>query len=158
MIELPLGCINHSSFAMIRKYALGLLILPAIMLATGWYLVQIEEFDWVEFLALLGTPAAVLILAWAALVANEIANRRSERRPQQVRSDKFLLYYPLAPAFYLLVGWGALRAGYINEAYFLAVAGTPAAVLTLAWIALVVNEVANKRSARRQRDDDGKLL
>jgi hypothetical protein len=138
---------------MIRKYALGLLILPTIMLAIGWYLVQIEEFDGVEFLAFLGMPAAVLVLAWAAVVASEIANRQGERRPQQARSDNFLFYYPLAPAVYLLVGWGALRAGYINEAYFLAVAGAPAAILTLAWIALVANEIANRRSARRQRDD-----
>jgi cytochrome b subunit of formate dehydrogenase len=104
-------------------------------------------------LAFLGTPAAVMILAWAAVVANELANRRSKRRPQQVRSTKFLFYYLFAPAFYLLVGGGALWAGYINEAYFLAVAATPAAVLTLAWIALVANEIANRRYARHQRDD-----
>jgi hypothetical protein len=123
------------------------------MLAIGWYLVQTGDFDGVEFLAFLGTPAAVLVLAWAAVAANEIANRRNERRPQQVRSTKFLFYYPLAPAFYLLVGGGALWAGYINEAYFLAVAATPAAVLTLAWIAVLANEIANRRSTRRRRDD-----
>jgi len=138
---------------MIRRYALGFLIPPAIMLAIGWYLVQTGDFDGVEFLAFLGTPAAVMILAWAAVVANEVANRRSERRPQQVRSNRFLFYYPLAPAFYLLVGGGALWAGYIGEAYFLAVAGAPAAVLTLAWLAVLANEVANRRSARRRRDD-----
>lgn len=138
---------------MIRRYALGLLIPPAIMLALGWYLVQTGNFDGVEFLAFLGTPAAVMILAWAAVVANEIANRRSKRRPHQVRSTKFLFYFPLAPAFYLLAGGAALWAGYIGEAYFLAAAGTPAAILTLAWIAVLVNEVANRRSARRQGDD-----
>jgi hypothetical protein len=138
---------------MIRKYALGLLILPALMLAIGWYLVQTGDFDGVEFLAFFGAPAAVLVLAWAAVVANEIANRRSERRPQQVRSSKFLFCYPLAPAFYLLVGGGALWAGYINEAYFLAAAGAPATVLTLAWIAVAANAIANRRSARRRRDD-----
>jgi hypothetical protein len=123
------------------------------MLAIGWYLVQTGDFDGVEFLAFLGTPAAVLVLAWAAVVANDIANRRSERRPQHVGSTRFLFYYPLAPAFYLLVGGGALWAGYINEAYFLAAAGAPAAVLTLAWLAVLANEVANRRSARRQRDE-----
>ena len=138
---------------MIRKYALGFLIPPALFLAVGWYLLQTGDFDGVEFLAFVGTPAAVMVLAWAAIMANEIANRRSERRPQQDRSSKFLFYYPLAPAFYLLVGWGALRAGSINEAYFLAVAGAPAAVLTLAWIAVAANEIANGRSTRRQRDD-----
>ncbi|UVF20551.1 hypothetical protein HPT29_005300 [Microvirga terrae] len=138
---------------MIRRYALGFLIPPAIMLAIGCYLVQTGDFDGVEFLAFLGTPAAVLVLAWAAVVANEIANRRSERRPQQVRSTRFLFYYPLAPAFYLLVGGGALWAGYIGEAYFLAAAGAPAAVLTLAWLAVLANEVANRRSARRRRDE-----
>jgi uncharacterized membrane protein YbhN (UPF0104 family) len=84
---------------MIRRYALGFLIPPAIMLAIGWYLVRTGDFNGLEFLAFLGTPAAVLVLAWAAVVANEIANRRSERRPQQVRSTRFLFYYPLAPAF-----------------------------------------------------------
>ena len=138
---------------MIRKYALGFLIPPALFLAVGWYLLQTGDFDGVEFLAFVGTPAAVMVLAWAAIMANDIANRRSERRPQQDRSSKFLFYYPLAPAFYLLVGWGALRAGSINEAYFLAVAGAPAAVLTLAWIAVAANEIANRRSTRRQRDD-----
>ncbi|MGF9760710.1 hypothetical protein AAII07_36530 [Microvirga sp. 0TCS3.31] len=138
---------------MIRKYALGHLIAPVIMLAIGWYLVQTGHFDGVEFLAFLGTPAAVLVLAWAAVVANEIANRRSERRPEQIRSNRFLFYYPLAPALYLLVGGGALWAGYIGEAYFLAVAGAPAVVLTLAWIAVLANEIANRRSARHQRDD-----
>ena len=138
---------------MIRKYALGFLIPPALFLAFGWYLLQTGDFDGVEFLAFVGTPAAVMVLGWAAVVANEIANRRSERRPQQDRSTRFLFYYPLAPAFYLLVGWGALRAGFINEAYFLAVAGAPAAVLTLAWIAVAANEIANRRSTRRQRDD-----
>lgn len=138
---------------MIRRYALGLLIPPAIMLGLGWYLVQTGDLDGLEFLAFLGTPAAVLVLAWAAVVANEIANRRSERRPQQIRSNGFLFYYPLAPAFYLLMGGGALWGGYINEAYFLAVAGAPAAVLTLAWLAVLANEVANRRSARRQRDE-----
>jgi hypothetical protein len=138
---------------MIRRYALGLLIAPVIMVAIGWYLVQTGDFDGLEFLAFLGTPAAVLVLAWAAVVANEIANRRSERRPQQGRSNKFLVYYPLTAAFYLLVGGGALWAGSINEAYFLAVAGAPAAVLTLAWLAVLANEVANRRSARRQRDE-----
>jgi hypothetical protein len=138
---------------MTRKYALGFLMPPAIMLAMGWYLVHTREFDGLEFLAFLGTPAAVLVLAWAAVVANDIANRRSKRRPQQVRSNKFLFYYPLAPAFYLLVGGDALWAGYISEAYFLAVAATPAAVLTLAWIALVANEIANRRSAKHQRED-----
>jgi small-conductance mechanosensitive channel len=125
------------------------------MMVIGWYLVHTGYLDGVEFLALLGTPAAVMILAWAAVVANEIANRRSERRPQQVRSTKFLFYYPLAPAFYLLVGWGALHAGYINEVYFLAVAGTPAAVLTLAWLAVLANEIANRRSLKRQRHGSG---
>ena len=96
---------------MIRKYALRFLILPALFLAAGWYLLQTGDFDGVEFLAFVGTPAAVMVLGWAAVVANEISNRRSERRPQQDRSTKFLFYYPLAPAFYLLVGWGALRAG-----------------------------------------------
>ena len=138
---------------MIRRYALGLLIPPAIMVAIGCYLVQTEDLNGLEFLAFLGTPAAVLVLAWAAVVANEIANRRSERRPQHVRSTRFLFYYPLAPAFYLLAGGGALWAGYINEAYFLAAAGAPAAVLTLAWLAVLANEVANRRSARRQRDE-----
>ncbi len=138
---------------MIRRYAFGFPIPPAIMLAIGWYLVHTGDFDGVEFLAFLGTPAAVMILAWAAVVANEIADRRSKRRPQQVRSTKFLFYYPLAPAFYLLAGGGALWAGYISEAYFLAVAGAPAAVLTLAWPAVVANEIANRRSERRQRDD-----
>jgi hypothetical protein len=114
--------------------------------------VQTGDFDGVAFLAFLGTPAAVLILAWAAVVANEIANRRSVWQPQQARSNKFLFYYPLAPAFYLLAGSGALWAGYISEAYFLAAAGAPAAVLTLAWLAVLANEVANRRSARRQRD------
>jgi hypothetical protein len=137
---------------MIRKYALGLLIPPAIMLAFGWHLVKTGDFDGVEFLAFLGTPAVVMILAWAAVVANEIANRRSERRPQQIRSNRFLFYYPLAPAFYL-VGGGALWAGYINEAYFLAAAGAPATILTLAWLAVLANEIANRRSARHQRDD-----
>ncbi|WP_460667082.1 hypothetical protein [Kribbella swartbergensis] len=136
-----------------RRYALGLLIPPAIMLAIGWYLVHTGDLDGLGFLAFLGTPAAVLVLAWAAVVANDIANRWSERRPQQVRSTKFLFYYPLAPAFYLLVGGGALWVGYINEAYFLAVAASPAAVLTLAWLAVLANEVANRRSARRQRDE-----
>jgi hypothetical protein len=138
---------------MIRKYALGFLIPPAIMLAIGWYLVHTGEFDGLEFLAFLGTPAAVLVLAWAAVVANDIANRRSKRRPQQGRSNKFLVYYPLAPAFYLLVGGGALWARYISEAYFLAAAGAPATVLTLAWLAVLANEVANRRSGRRHRDD-----
>jgi hypothetical protein len=55
--------------------------------------------------------------------------------------------------FYLLVGGGTLWAGYINEAYFLAAAGAPAAVLTLAWLAVLANEIANRRSARRQRDE-----
>jgi small-conductance mechanosensitive channel len=137
---------------MIRKYALGFLIPPAIMMAIGWFLVQTGDFDGVEFLAFLGAPAAVTILAWAAVVAHEIANRRSKQRPQRVRSTKFLFYYPLAPAFYLLVGGSALWAGYIGEAYFLAVAGAPAAVLTLAWLAVLANEIANRRSARRQRD------
>lgn len=135
---------------MIRKYALGFLIPPALFLAAGWYLLQTGAFDGVEFLAFVGTPAAVTVLGWAAVVANEIANRRSERRPQQDRSSKFLFYYPLAPAVYLLVGWGALQAGSINEAYFIAIAGAPAAVLTLAWIAMVANEIAKRRSARRQ--------
>ncbi|MBJ6127802.1 hypothetical protein [Microvirga splendida] len=121
---------------MILRYALGLLIPPAIMLVIGWYLVQTGHFNGVEFLAFLGTPAAVMILAWAAVVASEIANQRSVGRPQQVRSNRFLFYYPLAPAFYLLAGGGALWAGCISEAYFIAVAGTPAAVLTLAWLAL----------------------
>jgi hypothetical protein len=138
---------------MIRKYALGLLIPPAIMVAVGWYFVQTGDLDGVEFLAFLGTPAAVMILAWAAVVANEIANQRSVGRPQQVRSNKFLFYYPLTPAFYLLAGGGALWAGYISEAYFIAVAGSPAAVLTLAWLALVANAAANGRSARHQCDD-----
>ena len=138
---------------MIRKYALGFLIPPVLFLAVGWYLVQTGEFDGVKFLAFVGTPAAMMGLGWAAVVAHQIANRRSDGRPQQDRSSKFLFYYPLAPAFYLLVGWGALRAGYIDEAYFLAVAGTPAAVLTLAWIAVAANEIANRRSTRRQRDD-----
>jgi hypothetical protein len=137
----------------IRKYALGFLIPPALFLAVGWYLVQTGDFDGVEFLAFVGTPAAVMVLGWAAIVANEIANRRSERRPQRDRSTSFLFYYPLAPALYLLVGWGVLRAGYINEAYFLAVAGAPAAVLALAWIAVAANEIANRRSTRRQRND-----
>jgi hypothetical protein len=123
------------------------------MLAIGWYLVHTGDFDGVEFLAFLGTPAAVLVLAWAAVVANDIANRRSERRPQQVRSTKFLFYYPLAPALYLVVGGSALWAGYINEAYFLAAAGAPAAVLTLAWLAVLANDIANRRSARRPRDE-----
>ena len=135
---------------MIRKYALGFLIPPALFLAAGWYLLQTGDFDGVEFLAFVGTPAAVMVLGWAAVVANEISNRRSERRPQQDRSSKFLFYYPLAPALYLLVGWCALQAGSINEAYFLAIAGAPAAVLTLAWIAMVANEIAKRRSARRQ--------
>ncbi|MBQ0819261.1 hypothetical protein KBI52_03300 [Microvirga sp. HBU67558] len=138
---------------MIRKYALGFLIPPALILAVGWYLLRTGDFDEVKFLAFSGMPAAVMVLGWAAVVANKIANRRSERRPQQDRSSKFLFYYPLAPAFYLLVGWGALRAGYINEAYVLAVTGAPAAVLTLAWIAVAANEIANRRDARRQRDD-----
>ncbi|WP_114948540.1 hypothetical protein [Microvirga calopogonii] len=141
--------------AMIRKYALGFLIPPAIMLAVGWYLVLTGAFDGVEFLAFLGTPAAVMVLGWAAVVANEIANRRSVRRPQQVRSSKFLFYYPLAPAFYLLAGGCALWAGYISEAYFLAVAGAPAAVLTLAWLAILANEIANRRGARRERHSSG---
>ena len=138
---------------MIRQYALGFLIPPALCLAAGWYLLQTGSFDGVGFLAFVGTPAAVMVLGWAAVVANRIANRRSERQPQQDRSSKFLFYYPLAPAFYLLVGWGALRAGSIDEAYVLAVAGAPAAVLTLAWIGLAANEIANRRGARRQRDD-----
>lgn len=136
--------------AVVRKYALGFLIPPALLLAVGWYLVQTEDFDGVEFLAFVGTPAAVMVLGWAAVVANEIANRRSERRPQQDRSTKFLFYYPLAPALYLLVGWCALRAGSIDEAYFLAIAAAPAAVLTLAWIAAAANEIAKRRSAGRQ--------
>ena len=121
-----LGVVNLGIIAVIRKYALGFLIPPALLLAAGWYLVQTGDFDGVEFLAFVGTPAAVMVLGWAAVAAHEIANRRSERRPQRDRSTKFLFYYPLAPAFYLLVGWGALRAGSINEAYFLAVAGAPA--------------------------------
>ena len=145
-----LGAVNLGIIAVIRKYALGFLIPPALFLAAGWYLLQTGDFDGVEVLAFVGTPAAVMVLGWAAVVANEISNRRSERRPQQDRSSKFLFYYPLAPALYLLVGWCALRAGSINEAYFLAIAGAPAAVLTLAWIAMVANEIAKRRSARRQ--------
>jgi len=144
------GAVNLGIIAVIRKYALGFLIPPALFLAAGWYLLQTGDFDGVEVLAFVGTPAAVMILGWTAVVANGISNRRSERRPRQDRSSKFLFYYPLAPALYLLVGWGALRAGSINEAYFLAIAGAPAAVLTLAWIAMVANEIAKRRSARRQ--------
>ena len=145
-----LGAVNLGIIAVIRKYALRFLILPALFLAAGWYLLHTGDFDGVEFLAFVGTPAAVMVLGWAAVVANEISNRRSERRPQQDRSSKFLFYYPLAPALYLLVGWCALQAGSINEAYFLAIAGAPAAVLTLAWIAAAAHEIAKRRSARRQ--------
>ena len=119
-------------------------------MAAGWYLLQAGDFDGVEVLAFVGTPVAVMVLGWAAVVANEISNRRNERRPQQDRSSKFLFYYPFAPALYLLVGWGALRAGSIDEAYFLAIAAAPAAVLTLAWIAAAANEIAKRRSAGRQ--------
>jgi hypothetical protein len=137
----------------IRQYALGFLIPPVLFLAVGWSLLQTGRFDGVAFLAFVGTPAAVMLLGWAAVVAHQIANRRSDGRPEQDRSSKFLVYYPLAPSFYLLVGWGALRAGFINEAYVLAVAGAPAAVLTLAWIAVAAHEIAGRRCARRRRDD-----
>jgi ABC-type nickel/cobalt efflux system permease component RcnA len=137
----------------IRKYALGLLIPPALLLAVGWFALQGDGFFEIKFLAFVGTPAAVMVLAWAAVVANEIANRRSERRPHQGRSAKILFVYPLAPAILLLSGWAALRVGYIDEALFLLSAGAPAAVLLLAWAALVANEVANRRAAKRQHHD-----
>jgi hypothetical protein len=137
----------------IRKYALGLLIPPALLLAVGWFALQGDDFLEIKFLAFFGTPAAVMVLAWAAVVANEIANQRSERRPHQGRSAKILFVYPLAPAILLLSGWAALRVGYIDEALFLLSAGAPAAVLLLARAALVANEVANRRAAKRQHHD-----
>jgi hypothetical protein len=137
----------------IRQYALGFLIPPVLFLAVGWSLLQTGRFDGVAFLAFVGTPVAVMVLGWAAVVVHQIANRRSGRGPQQHRSTRFLVYYRLAPVLYLLVGWGALRAGSINEAYVLAVAGAPAAVLTLAWIAVAAHEIAGRRCARRRRDD-----
>jgi hypothetical protein len=38
--------------------------------------------DGAETLGWVGTLGAVLVLAWVALVANEIASRRREKRPE----------------------------------------------------------------------------
>jgi ACR3 family arsenite efflux pump ArsB len=63
---------------MARTYSLGFLIPPVLMLALAWGLLDAGYMNGVEVLAFISTPATVLVLAWAALVANEIANRRSE--------------------------------------------------------------------------------
>jgi hypothetical protein len=138
---------------MIRKYALGFLIPPALLLAVGWVALQTQVLTGVAFLAFVGTPAAVMVLGWAAVVANGNSNRRSERRPHQAGSTKFLFVYPLAPAGYLLAGWAALYTCYINETWFLAISVAPAAILLLAWAALVAGEVANKRNTSRRPHD-----
>lgn len=147
--EMP--CCPRLSAAMIRKFALGHLVLPALMLVLGWALLEAGYMDGLAFLAILGTPAAVLVLAWAAIVANGIANRRSERRQRPTSFTKFSLFYLSAPAFMVLLGWWACRAGHISEALFVASAVAPASVLLLAWAALLANEFANRRSEGQQR-------
>jgi len=136
---------------MIRKFTLGHLVLPAVMLLLGWGLLEAGYLDGLAFLAFLGTPAAVLVLAWAAIVANEIANRRSERQQRPWSFTKFSLFHLSAPAFMVLLGWWACSAGYISEALFVASAVAPASVLFLAWLAVLANEIANRRSEERKR-------
>jgi hypothetical protein len=68
---------------MIRKFALGHLVLPSVMLLLGWGSLQTGFMNGTEVLAFLATPAIFGILGWAAVAANEIANRRSERRQRQ---------------------------------------------------------------------------
>jgi len=136
---------------MIRRFALGHLVLPALMLVFGWALLEAGYMDGLAFLAIVGTPAAVLVLAWAAVVANEIANRRSERWHRPWSFTKFSLFHLSVPAFMVLLGWWACSAGYISETLFVTSAVAPASVLLLAWIALLANEIANRRSEERQR-------
>jgi hypothetical protein len=136
---------------MIRRFALGHLVLPALMLALGWALLTVGYMDGLAFLAFLGTPAAVLVLAWAAIVANEIANRRSKSQQRPWSFTKFSLFYLSASAFMVLLGWWACRAGYISEALFVASVVAPASVVFLAWVALLANEIANRRSEERRQ-------
>jgi uncharacterized membrane protein YwzB len=135
---------------MLRKFALGHLVLPALMLLLGWALLEAGYIDGLAFLAFLGTPAAVLVLAWAAIVANEIANRRSERQQRPWSFTKLSLFHLSVPVVMVLLGWWACSAGYISEALFVASAVAPASVLFLAWAALLANEIANRRSEERQ--------
>jgi hypothetical protein len=147
--ELP--CCPRLSAAMVRRFALGHLVFPALMLLLGWALLEAGSIDGLAFLAFLGTPAAVLVLAWAAIVANEIANRRSEKQQRPWSFTKLSLFHLSVPAFMVLLGWWACSAGYISEALFAASAVAPASVLFLAWVAVLANGIANRRSEERQR-------
>lgn len=89
---------------MFRRFALGHLVLPALMLVLGRALLKAGYLDELAFLAIVGTPAAVLVLAWAAIVANEIANRRSERQQCSWSFTKFSLFHLSVPAFMVLLG------------------------------------------------------
>jgi hypothetical protein len=84
-----------------RQHAL---VLPALMLLLGWALLEADHIDGLAFLAFLGTPAAVLVLAWAAIVANETANRRSERQQRPWNFTKLSLFHLSVPAFMVLLG------------------------------------------------------
>jgi hypothetical protein len=138
---------------MIRKFALGFLIPPAIMLTLtlGLVLQQTGRMSEVEILAFTATPAIVMVLGWAAVVVNEIDNRGSENQQRPVSFAKFSFFSLLAPAFMLLVGWWAWQAGYISEGVFIFSAVGPAGVIFLAWAALVANEIAKSWSERQQR-------
>jgi hypothetical protein len=138
---------------MIRKYTLGFLIPPAILLAVGWFALQGDEFFGIKFLAFAGAPAAVMILGWAAVMANDIANRRADQRSCQSNSLRFVLLSLLAPVVMLLAGWGAWQASWISETVFVFGTVAPAGVTLLGWTAMVTNEVVIKLSLRRQSQE-----
>jgi len=136
---------------MIRTYALGFLVPPALMLALGWGLLEAGYMNEIEVLASLATPALVLIMAWAALVANQIANRRSEREKRPLSFAKLSLLVLFVPVLLLLFGGWALQAGYMNGTEVLAFCATPALASILGWAAVLANDIANRRSERRER-------
>jgi hypothetical protein len=123
------------------------------MVLLGWWAYRADYISETLFVAGAVAPASVLFLAWAALLANEIANRRSEERQRPVSFTKFSLLVLFGPTVLSLLGWWALQTGFMNGAEVLAFLATPAIVGALGWAAVAANEIANRRNERRQRQE-----
>jgi len=65
------------------KFSLLILFGPMVLLLLGWWSLQTGFMNGTEVLAIFATPAIVGVLGWAAVAANEIANRRSESWQRQ---------------------------------------------------------------------------
>jgi len=57
----------------------------------------------------------------------------------------------ITPVLMVGVGWTALRTGFLTESGFIVAAVMPAAVVLLAWVAFLANEVVSRRRDQRQR-------